>query len=137
MMLFQAHKGKFLVGAIDFGTTYSGWAYSFLHDYQSNPTNAVVTHWYSGTDTLATEKTPTCALIAPDGKTLVGFGYEAENKYQNFVENDTHKKYYFFKRFKMALDKLVRYMYSFFSSFLCFHQLIDDKNDFSKFMLIL
>ena len=107
-MLFQATGGKFLVGAIDFGTTYSGWAYSFLHDYKSDPTKVIVTHWYSGTDTLATEKTPTCALIAPDGKTLVGFGYEAENKYQKLVENGTHRQYYFFKRFKMALDKQVR-----------------------------
>lgn len=102
----MATKGKFLVGAIDFGTTYSGWAYSFLHDYNSDPTKAIVRHWYSGTDTLATEKTPTCALIAPDGKTLEGFGYEAENKYQKLVENGTHRQHYFFKRFKMALDKL-------------------------------
>ena len=96
------------MGAIDFGTTYSGWAYLFLHDYKSNPTNAIVRHWNSGTDSLITEKTPTCALIAPDGKTLVGFGYEAEDKYQKLVENCTHKQYYFFKRFKMALDTQVR-----------------------------
>ena len=108
--LFQATGGKFLVGAIDFGTTYSGWAYSFLHDYKSDPTKAIVRHWYSGTDTLASEKTPTCALIAPDGKTLVAFGYEAENKYQKCVENGTHRQYYFFRRFKMALDKQVGYI---------------------------
>ena len=117
-MLFQATGGKFLVGAIDFGTTYSGWAYSFLHDYKSDPTKAIVTHWYSGTDTLATEKTRTCALIAPDGKTLVGFGYEAENKYQKLVEDGTHKQYYFFRRFKMALDKQVRQK-DFYKPFFC------------------
>ena len=104
---FQANKGKFLVGAIDFGTTYSGWAYSFLNDYRSDPTKAIVRLWNSGTDTLVTEKTPTCALIAPDGKTLVAFGYEAEDKYQKLVEKGTYMQYYFFKRFKMALDKQV------------------------------
>ena len=104
---FLAKKGKFLVGAIDFGTTFSGWAYSFLHDYRLDPTKASFRSWNSGTDTLITEKTPTCVLIAPDGKTLVGFGYEAEDKYQKLVEKGTHRQYYFFKRFKMALDKQV------------------------------
>jgi len=28
-------KDKMLVAAIDFGTTYSGYAFSFKHDYQS------------------------------------------------------------------------------------------------------
>ena len=55
-----------------------------------------------------TEKTPTVALIAPDGKTLVAFGYEAENKYKELVEEDKHRDYYYFRRFKMALNKEVR-----------------------------
>ena len=103
----ETSRNVLLVGAIDFGTTYSGWAYSFQHDYKSDPTRATVQHWYSGSSTLVTEKTPTVPLIAPDGKTLVDFGYEAENRYKELVENDEHENYYYFRRFKMALNKEV------------------------------
>ena len=95
------------MGAIDFGTTFSGWAYSFLHEYQSDPAKTYVKQWNSGSGTLVTEKTPTCALISPDGQTLEKFGYEAENKYRDLVEQDRHREYYYFRRFKMSLNKEV------------------------------
>ena len=66
-------------------------------------------HWNTGSGSHMTEKTPTCALIKPDGKTLEAFGYEAEDKYSELVEKDEHKQYYFFKRFKMALHNKVCY----------------------------
>ena len=96
-----------MVCAIDFGTTYSGWAYSFKHEYKSDPLKENVQLWHSGSSP-ATEKTPTVALISPDGKSLVAFGYEAENKYKELVENEEHREYYYFRRFKMALNKDVR-----------------------------
>ncbi|XP_045157694.2 heat shock 70 kDa protein 12A-like [Mercenaria mercenaria] len=96
---------KVLVGAIDFGTTYSGWAFSFLQEFKSDPTKASVKVWHSGTGTLATEKAPTCILIEPDGKTAVAFGYDAENKYRELIDTDENKSYYFFRRFKMTLHK--------------------------------
>ena len=99
------------MGAVDIGTTYSGWAYSFLHEYRSEPAKANVKQWNSGSGTLVTEKTPTCALISPDGQKLVAFGYEAENKYKDLVENDQHSDYYYFRRFKMSLNKQVQYRY--------------------------
>ena len=95
------------MAAIDFGTTFSGWAYSFLHEYQSEPAKANVQLWNS--ETLVTEKTPTCALISPDRRKLVAFGYEAENKYKDLVVDDKHRDYYYFKRFKMSLNKEVQY----------------------------
>ena len=101
-----------MVGAIDFGTTFSGWAFSFLHEFRSDPTKSTVKHWYSGTGAVVTEKTPTCALIKPDGETLEAFGYEAENKYCQLAENDEHEDYYYFRRFKMTLDKKVWLFYS-------------------------
>ena len=73
------------MGAIDFGTTFSGWAYSFLHEYKSDPAKVSVNHWNSGSGTLVTEKTPTCALISPNGQKLEAFGYEAENKYRDLA----------------------------------------------------
>jgi hypothetical protein len=94
-----------LVGAIDFGTTYSGWAFSFLHDFQTDPIRASVKQWHSGSGILVTEKAPTCLLIKSDGKTLEAFGYDAENKYREFTDTGAHKEYYYFRRFKMALNK--------------------------------
>ena len=91
-----------IVGAIDFGTTFSGWGYSFLHEYKSDPTKANVRHWYGGQ--LVTEKTPTCALVTSNHK-LEAFGYEAENKFKELVENGDHHSYYYFRRFKMELNK--------------------------------
>ena len=99
---------KLLVCAIDFGTTYSGWAFSFTHEYKSNPTKATVRHWNSGSGNLVTEKTATCALIAADGKTLVAFGYDAENKYKELAEKNEHRDFYYFRRFKMALNTKVK-----------------------------
>lgn len=98
----MAAKKPLIVGAIDFGTTFSGWAYSFLHEYKSDPTKATVQHWYGGQ--LVTEKTPTCALITSNFK-LEAFGYEAENKFKDLVENGEHHNYYYFRRFKMELNK--------------------------------
>ena len=102
MSIFQAAKKTLIVGAIDFGTTFSGWAYSFLHEYKSDPTKATVQHWYGGQ--LVTEKTPTCALITSKHK-LEAFGYEAENKFKDLVENNEHHDFYYFRRFKMDLNK--------------------------------
>ena len=39
---------KLLVAAIDFGTTYSGWAFSFKHEYESDPTRISSRQWYGG-----------------------------------------------------------------------------------------
>ena len=93
-----------IVGAIDFGTAYSGWAFSFKHEFQKEPTTVSTKIWRSG-DNLSTEKTPTCALIASDGETLVAFGYDAENKYRELAEQNEQENYYYFKGFKMALNK--------------------------------
>ena len=82
-----------------------------MHEFESDPTKGTIRQWNSGSGTLVTEKTPTTALISPDGKTLVGFGYDAENKYKELAENGEHKKYYYFRRFKMALNKQVTFMF--------------------------
>ena len=52
-------KDKLMVCAIDFGTTYSGYAYSM----RSDPMKIYCPHWTSGTSTLASCKTPTTVLL--------------------------------------------------------------------------
>ncbi|XP_060555962.1 heat shock 70 kDa protein 12B-like, partial [Ruditapes philippinarum] len=67
------------------------------------PTKSNTKLWYTGQGTLRTLKTPTCALVNPDGKTLKSFGYDAENEYRELLDNGEDENYYFFKRFKMKL----------------------------------
>ncbi|KAH3747893.1 hypothetical protein DPMN_182328 [Dreissena polymorpha] len=46
----QAEKSDncLLVAAIDFGTTYSGWGFSFNHDFQTDPTHISTMNWSDG-----------------------------------------------------------------------------------------
>ncbi|XP_045204106.2 heat shock 70 kDa protein 12A-like [Mercenaria mercenaria] len=90
-----------LVAAIDFGTTFSGWAFSFRHEFESDPIKVSAKQWTGGQ--LVSSKGPTCVLIKPDGKTLHSFAYDAETKYAELAEENKHKDWYFFRRFKMML----------------------------------
>ncbi|WAQ94605.1 HS12B-like protein, partial [Mya arenaria] len=94
-----------LVAAIDFGTTYSSWAFSFRHEYESDPTQISAKQWLEHEST----KGPTTVLIKPDGRTLEAFGYEAETRYAELIDEEAHESYYFFKRFKMKLWNQARF----------------------------
>lgn len=88
-----------LVAAFDFGTTFSGYAFSF-HD---NPSKVTTNHsWIAGSDKLISLKTPTCLLIDDKGD-FNSFGYEAENKYATLAEDGQHHGWRLFRRFKMLL----------------------------------
>ncbi|KAK3577257.1 hypothetical protein CHS0354_030542 [Potamilus streckersoni] len=101
----MASNLRILVAAIDFGTTYPGWAFSFKHEYDADPTQVYAKRWIGGH--LVSEKAPTIVLIKPDGKTLDSFGYEAETKYAELASegNFHHEKWYYFRRFKMMLHE--------------------------------
>ncbi|XP_062588783.1 heat shock 70 kDa protein 12A-like [Saccostrea cucullata] len=120
-----------VVCAIDFGTTYSGFAYSMRTDYERNPleikSNPV---WFN--EEAGTLKTPTCILFDKSGK-FHSFGYDAERKYASLAEEaqseqnddvrdeevnssedemrkdrtteDGYNDWLFFRRFKMELYK--------------------------------
>ncbi|KAL3879605.1 hypothetical protein ACJMK2_031893 [Sinanodonta woodiana] len=92
-----------LVAAIDFGTTYSGWAFSFKHEYDTDPTKIAARQWHGGQ--MVSMKSPTTVLIKPDRKTFDSFGYEAETRYSELAsdDNNEHNKWYYFRRFKMML----------------------------------
>lgn len=97
---------KLIVAAIDFGTTYSGYAYSFRHEYNADPMKiSAHTNWVAGSGGLMSLKTPTVLLLKPD-KTFMAFGYEAEDAYKELAEDDEHRDYYYFRRFKMLLHKV-------------------------------
>ncbi|XP_053392729.1 heat shock 70 kDa protein 12B-like [Mercenaria mercenaria] len=90
---------KLLVAAMDFGTTYSGYAFSFRdkpNNIQTNPS------WVAGSAQLMSMKCPTSVLLKPN-KEFHSFGFEAENKYAELAEDKEHQEWYLFRRFKMAL----------------------------------
>ncbi|OWF39272.1 heat shock 70 kDa protein 12A-like [Mizuhopecten yessoensis] len=90
------------VAAIDFGTTYSGYAFSAKDDFRKEPLKINANVWNAGARSLMSHKAPTALLLNPD-KTFNSFGYEAENNFSQLAEEGEHKDYYFFHRFKMFL----------------------------------
>jgi hypothetical protein len=92
-----------MVAALDFGTTFSGYAFSMRHEFELEPLNIHCSHiWNGGAWALSLIKTPTCLLLDKEKK-FVAFGYEAENQYADLVMDKEHDDYYFFHRFKMNL----------------------------------
>lgn len=88
-----------LVAAFDFGTTYSGYAFSFRDNPDKIQTNSV---WSAASGQLLSLKTPTCILLKPD-KTFHSFGFAAEDKYAELATNDEQHGWLFFRHFKMLL----------------------------------
>lgn len=93
-----------MVVAIDIGTTYSGWAYSFKAKYEKDKLNIQANQvWNAGPKSLLSLKTSTCILINKDTKEFDSFGFDAENAYEDSILGNEADKYYFFNRFKMVL----------------------------------
>ena len=115
--LFYTPKSTYLaVVAIDFGTTYSGFAFSFIKD-QGKDAIFMNMDWVNEQGG-ETRKTPTCLLLKSD-LSFDSFGYEAIEKYAGLEGEGGEKEYLFFKHFKMALyhdevcllDHFFMYMY--------------------------
>ena len=99
--LFYSPKSQHLaVVAIDFGTTYSGFAFSFIKD-QGKDSIFMNMDWVNEQGSL-TSKTPTCLLLKSD-LSFDSFGYEAIEKYAGLEGEGEDGDYLFFKHFKMAL----------------------------------
>jgi hypothetical protein len=88
-----------LAVAFDFGTTYSGYAFSFRNDPLKVQTNQ---GWIAGSDQLISLKTPTCVLLNRSGQ-FDSFGFEAENNFATLAEDNKHHGWLLFRRFKMIL----------------------------------
>ncbi|VDI63256.1 Hypothetical predicted protein [Mytilus galloprovincialis] len=92
-----------LVAAIDFGTTYSGYAFSMKDTFKTDPLKIYTNQaWNAGGKQLLSLKTPTCILL-DSNKQFDSFGYDAENRYADLVMDDDHEDYFYFHRFKMSL----------------------------------
>ncbi|XP_019623425.1 PREDICTED: heat shock 70 kDa protein 12A-like [Branchiostoma belcheri] len=97
-MATPTNQTYLMVAAIDFGTTYSGYAFSFM----SSPDDIIVNKNWGADVGFQSYKTPTSVLLSPEGE-LVAFGFEACAKYTTLLEENEDKDYYFFDRFKMRL----------------------------------
>ena len=88
------------VVAIDFGTTYSGYAFCFNDG--TGKSGVYMNRDWGDAHGGKTTKTPTTLLLAPNGE-FKSFGYEADEMYTELKEDQ--KRYYYFKHFKMELHK--------------------------------
>lgn len=104
-MMSKASNSKLVVAAIDFGTTFSGYAFSLRHEHEKDPLCIKVNpKWESGGRWLISHKAPTTVLLSPKQE-FHSFGYDAENKYSELSLDGEHMEWYYFRRFKMELYK--------------------------------
>ena len=96
-----------LVCAIDFGTAFSGYAYSPTADYVHDPLNIAVPNWETPLSVQISYKTPTTLLLNKD-QNFVAFGYEAESKYAELADEEENEDYFYIQRFKMLLYDTLR-----------------------------
>ena len=91
-------EGHFVVVAIDFGTTMSGYAFSFVRDPGSIH---MMRKWEGGDPGVINQKTPTTLLLTPDG-TFHSFGFTARDFYHD-LDHKEAKRWLYFEKFKMSL----------------------------------
>ncbi|XP_066931035.1 heat shock 70 kDa protein 12A-like [Clytia hemisphaerica] len=97
-MSFVGQHNSLVVVAIDFGTTFSGYAFSFTRDANSIH---MMRRWEGGDPGVSNQKTPTTLLLKPDGS-FHSFGFGARDFYHDLDANDA-KKWLYFDKFKMTL----------------------------------
>lgn len=100
------------VVALDFGTTFSGYAFSARSEYNQDPLKIQLNQEWSAEGTqLLSQKTPTSILIRQDGS-FIAFGYEAEDMFYSAIETEERENVMLFRRFKMELhNKMVFFLF--------------------------
>ena len=88
-----------VVVAIDFGTSSSGFAFSFNHKDGSE--DIYMNRAWGREQGYSTFKTPTCLLLNQQ-REFNKFGYEAAEKYAE-LEDAEDRSFYYFDHFKMML----------------------------------
>ena len=104
-MSYSIPDDAIVVVAIDFGTTFSGYAFSFAGQSQIHMNN----NWGDGSGMLSL-KTPTCVLtrVSEDGDTheFLDFGFNAQLGYINRPDDESPEeksRICLFNKFKMKL----------------------------------
>ena len=105
LMLFRPEMAgikRAVSAALDIGTSYTGYAYSFKEDPEKIYMND---KWRAGN--FSSFKTPTCLLMNP-ARQFKAFGYEAIEKYTHLSKINRHQGWLLFRNFKMEINKQVR-----------------------------
>ncbi|KAI5740813.1 hypothetical protein M8J76_007491 [Diaphorina citri] len=84
--------------AIDFGTTYTGYAFSFVNN---DCDIHIMRKWEGGDCGINNQKSPTILLLTPELE-FHSFGYAARDHYHDLEPEDA-RNWYYFDKFKMAL----------------------------------
>ncbi|XP_051504637.1 heat shock 70 kDa protein 12B [Myxocyprinus asiaticus] len=87
-----------VVVAIDFGTTSSGYAFSFTEDPE---TIHMMRRWEGGDPGIANQKSPTCLLLTPDLQ-FHSFGFAARDSYHD-LDPEEARHWLYFDKFKMKI----------------------------------
>ncbi|XP_069015347.1 heat shock 70 kDa protein 12B isoform X1 [Embiotoca jacksoni] len=87
-----------VVVAIDFGTTSSGYAYSFTQDSEAIH---MMKRWEGGDPGVANQKSPTCLLLTPDLR-FHSFGFAARDFYHD-LDPEEARHWLYFDKFKMKI----------------------------------
>ncbi|XP_047184573.1 heat shock 70 kDa protein 12B isoform X1 [Scophthalmus maximus] len=87
-----------VVVAIDFGTTSSGYAFSFTQDSEAIH---MMKRWEGGDPGVANQKSPTCLLLTPDLR-FHSFGFAARDFYHD-VDPEEARHWLYFDKFKMKI----------------------------------
>ncbi|XP_043911898.1 heat shock 70 kDa protein 12A [Protopterus annectens] len=93
-----AEQTYVVVVAIDFGTTSSGYAYSFTKEPECIH---IMRRWEGGDPGVSNQKTPTTILLTPDRK-FHNFGFAARDFYHDLDANEA-KQWLYLEKFKMKL----------------------------------
>ncbi|XP_053560302.1 heat shock 70 kDa protein 12B isoform X1 [Bombina bombina] len=88
----------FVVVAIDFGTTSSGYAFSFSKDPEAIH---MMRKWEGGDPGVAHQKTPTSLLLTPD-KSFHSFGYTARDYFHD-LDPEEARDWLYLEKFKMKI----------------------------------
>lgn len=94
-----------MVVCLDIGTTYTGYAYSFI----KKPDEISVRKWASE-GTMLSPKAPSSVLLTPE-LSFHSFGYDAERKFSDLHAKNDHKSWNFVNGFKMVLNDKKVFVY--------------------------
>lgn len=100
----RAGLSAILVCAIDIGSTYSGYAYAEVKDVSE----VILSEW--NTHLHVSYKTSTSLLLDRSNK-FVAFGYEADSKYAELVEDGHQVDYFYCYRALLDLRREVHLKY--------------------------
>ncbi|XP_054766581.1 heat shock 70 kDa protein 12A-like isoform X1 [Lytechinus pictus] len=87
-----------VVVAIDFGTTFSGYAYSLTREPESVH---IMRKWEGGDPGVTNMKTPTTLLLTPEGE-FHSFGFTARDFYHD-MDHKEAMRWMYFDKFKLTL----------------------------------